>query len=71
MEQSAIVRFQSPQRSNLVAEYRLKAIQLVNECLADGEEALDASTITAIHYLLWQEVGLTCTSASLHDRPVS
>ena len=68
MEQSAIVRFQSPQRSNLVAEYRIKAIQLVNECLADNENAIDPSTITAIHYLLWQEVLTVSIIVAFADR---
>lgn len=57
MEQSSSsLALRSPLRSNLVAEYRLKALQFINECLADSQMAMDPSTLTAIHFLLWQEV---------------
>lgn len=55
MEQSSSLALRSPLRSNIVAEYRLRALEIINECLADTQMAMDPSTLTAIHYLLWQE----------------
>lgn len=55
MEESSLPALRSPLRSNIVAEYRLRALQIINECLADTQMAMDPSTLTAIHYLLWQE----------------
>lgn len=63
MEQSSLAVLRSPQRTNVVAEYRMKAIHFINECLADDEMAKDPSTLTAIHYLLWQEVRLISSSS--------
>ena len=61
MEQSSALALRSPVRSSTVAEYRIKALQLINECLADKQMAMDAATLTAVHYLLWQEVRVLCT----------
>lgn len=36
--------------------YRIKAIQALNECLADETNAMKPSTLLAVHYLLWHEV---------------
>lgn len=56
MEQSSCLALRSPLRSNVVAEYRIKALEFINQGLADNQMAMDPSTLTAVHFLLWQEV---------------
>jgi hypothetical protein len=62
MEQSTVAGFGPPTRRNMTSErlqYKVKAIEALNESLADPEAAVKPSTLLAVHFLLWQEV---CTS---------
>ena len=59
MEQASVVGFGPPARRNMTTErlhYRVKAIEALNECLADPKLAVKPSTLLAVHFLLWQEV---------------
>jgi hypothetical protein len=38
-------------------QYRVKAVEALNESLADPKLAAKPSTLLAVHFLLWQEVG--------------
>ncbi len=62
MEQVSVVGFGPNSRLNLTQErvhYRIKAIQALNEALADPKTAAKPSTLVAVHFLLWQEVRLS------------
>lgn len=59
IEQVSVVGFGPNSRRNLTQErvhYRIKAIQALNEALADPKKAESPSTLIAVHFLLWQEV---------------
>jgi Fungal specific transcription factor domain len=59
MELSSVVGFGPPSRRNLTEDrlhYRVKAIQQLNEDLADEKTAVKPATLLAVHFLLWQEV---------------
>ncbi|KIW59767.1 hypothetical protein PV05_00034 [Exophiala xenobiotica] len=59
MEQVSVVGFGPNSRLNLTQErvhYRIKAIQALNEALADPKTAAKPSTLVAVHFLLWQEI---------------
>jgi hypothetical protein len=60
IEQSTVAGFGPPARRNMATErlhYRVKAIEALNTCLADPKLATKPSTLLAVHFLLWQEVG--------------
>ena len=60
IEEKTVVGFGPPARRNMTAErlhYRIRAVQELNEALADPKAALKPSTLLAVHFLLWQEVG--------------
>ncbi|KAJ9634442.1 hypothetical protein H2204_006267 [Knufia peltigerae] len=59
IEQVSVVGFGPNSRRNLTQErvhYRIKAIQALNEALADPKKAASPSTLIAVHFLLWQEI---------------
>lgn len=59
IEQASVTGFGPTSRRNMVTErvqYRIHAIQALNECLADPKTARKPSTLVAVHFLLWQEV---------------
>ncbi|KIW21627.1 hypothetical protein PV08_02207 [Exophiala spinifera] len=59
IEQVSVVGFGPNSRRNLTQErvhYRIKAIQALNEALADPKKATSPSTLIAVHFLLWQEI---------------
>lgn len=60
IEQSSVAGFGPSARRNMTTErlqYRAKAIAELNDCLADSTLAAKPSTLLAVHFLLWQEVG--------------
>jgi Fungal specific transcription factor domain len=67
IEQATVVGFGPPTRRNMTTErlhYRIRAVQELNDALADSKAAMKPSTLLAVHFLLWQEV---CHS-SAHSR---
>jgi hypothetical protein len=59
MEMGSVYGFGPTARKNMTQErvlYRIRAIQALNECLADREGAQKPSTLLAVHYLLWHEI---------------
>lgn len=46
-------------------QYKVWAIQALNRCLADPTVAMEASTLIAVHFLLWQEVSLSSTLCTI------
>lgn len=69
IEQVSVVGFGPNSRRNLTQErvhYRIKAIQALNEALADPKKAASPSTLIAVHFLLWQEV---CFKLSVSSFP--
>jgi hypothetical protein len=59
MEMGSVYGFGPTARKNMTQErvlYRIRAIQALNECLADPEGAQKPSTLLAVHYLLWHEI---------------
>jgi hypothetical protein len=62
IEMGSVYGFGPTSRKNMTSErvgYRLMAIQALNQCLSDPEQAAKPSTLLAVHYLLWHEVSLT------------
>ena len=41
---------------DLRVQYKVLAIQALNKSLADQNTAMEASTLIAVHFLLWQEM---------------
>ena len=59
IEQASAVGFGPSRRTNMLTErlqYRVLAIQALNQRLADSKLALAPSTLIAVHFLLWQEI---------------
>lgn len=59
IEQASVIGFGPPRRRNMMTErvqYRIRAIQALNERLSDPKTAIQSSTLIAVHFLLWQEV---------------
>lgn len=59
IEQASVTGFGPSSRRNMLTErvqYRISAIQALNECLADPKTARKPSTLMAAHFLLWQDV---------------
>ncbi len=66
IEQSTVAGFGPPTRRNMTSErlqYKVKAIEALNESLADPTAAAEPSTLLAVHFLLWQEVGTSPSMA--------
>jgi hypothetical protein len=62
IELGSVYGFGPTSRKNMTSErvgYRLMAIQALNQCLGDPEQATKPSTLLAVHYLLWHEVSLS------------
>lgn len=59
IEQASTIGFGPPSRRSMTNQrvaYRIRAIQALNERLSDPHQALEPSTLMAVHFLLWQEI---------------